>query len=217
MSEPTSSYSVTELLEALAGVELPTLGHFLEDGFCSAQIRPIGPVSRMTGRAMTVNLTEPDALAVNRAVLRLVPGSVLVIEVHGGRHAPVGAVTAAAARARGAAGIVVNGPVTDVEAIRETAGELPVFAHGVTALTTKRLGTATSGIGADVVIGGVSIAEGDIVAGDENGVVAFRPGDVDLAVLDAALRSDRAEPALIRRITRGDPLDTVLASQPPTS
>lgn len=215
---PERKRSATDtLLEALAGVALPTLGHFLEDGFCEARIRPIGRVSRMAGRAVTVNLTEPDAIAVNQAVLRLEPGSVLVIRVHGGRHAPVGAVTTAAAIARGAAGIVVDGPVTDAAALRDTADVLPVFAHGVTALTTKRLGTAMAGIGADVEIGGVAVANGDIVAGDENGVIALRPDDVDAAVFEAALRSDLAEPELIRRIRRGDPLDTLLALQPPTS
>ena len=171
----------------------------------------------MAGPAVTVDLTEPDAIAVNHAVLRLEPGSVLVIRVRSGRHAPVGAVTTAAAIARGAAGIVVDGPVTDAAALRETADVLPVFAHGVTALTTKRLGTALDGIGRPVEIGGVTIANGDIVAGDENGVIALTPGAVEQAVFEAALRSDLGEPELIRRIRRGDPLEQLLALQPPTT
>ena len=216
MAEHDAS-AVRALLDALAGVELPTLGHFLEDGFCDARIRPIGQVSRMAGPAVTVDLTEPDAIAVNHAVLSLEPGSVLVIRVRSGRHAPVGAVTAAAAIIRGAAGIVVDGPVTDAAALRETADVLPVFANGVTALTTKRLGTALDGIGRAVEIGGVTIANGDIVAGDENGVIALTPDAVEPAVFEAALRSDLGEPELIRRIRRGDPLEQLLALQPPTT
>ncbi len=216
MAEHDAS-AVRALLDALAGVELPTLGHFLEDGFCEARIRPIGKVSRMAGPAVTVDLTQPDAIAVNHAVLRLEPGSVLVIRVRSGRHAPVGAVTTAAAIARGAAGVVVEGPVTDAAALRETADVLPVFAHGVTALTTKRLGTALDGIGRPVEIGGVTIANGDIVAGDENGVIALTPGAVEPAVFEAALRSDLGEPELIRRIRRGNPLEQLLALQPPTT
>ncbi|WP_022894597.1 RraA family protein [Agromyces subbeticus] len=216
MTEVTFS-STTALLDALASVELPTLGHFLDEGFCDPGIRPVGSVARMAGPAVTVDLTEPDAIAVNQALLRLEPGSVLVIRMHGGRHASVGAVTAAAAIARGAAGIVVDGPVTDVATLRETARSLPVFARGTTPLTTKRLGTAVDGVGVPVRIGGVTVSTGDIVAGDENGVVAIAPGTVDPAVFREALRSDLAEPELIDRICSGSPLEELLAVQPPIS
>ncbi|MEU4013672.1 RraA family protein [Microbacterium sp. NPDC028030] len=199
------------LVEALRQIELPTLGHFLEEGFCDPRIRPIGDVGRMAGRAVTVDLTAPDAIAVNRALVRLQPGEVLVIRVHGGRHAPVGAVTAAAAIARGAAGIVVDGPVTDVSALTATAAALPVFATGTTALTTKRLGTAVEGVGRPTVVGGVPISEGDLVAGDENGVVAFGSDALRPEMLDAARRSDDEEPELLARIRRGDPLEDLLA------
>lgn len=207
--------STTALLDALAGVELPTLGHFLDEGFCDSGIRPIGSVSRMAGPAMTVDLIEPDAIAVNQALLRLEPGSVLVIRMHGGRHASVGAVTAAAAMARGAAGIVVDGPVTDVATLRETAQLLPIFARGATPLTTKRLGTAVNGVGVPVTIGGVPISPGDVVAGDENGVVVITPGSVEASVFREALRSDLDEPELIAAIRRGEPLESLLAVEIP--
>ncbi|MFB8189318.1 RraA family protein [Microbacterium sp. NPDC055988] len=206
-----ASAGADPLVEALLQVELPTLGHFLEEGFCDPRIRPIGEVGRMAGRAVTVDLTEPDAIAVNRALVRMRPGAVLVIRVQSGRHAPVGAVTATAALARGAAGIVVDGPVTDLSALTATAAALPVFATGTTALTTKRLGTAIAGVGRPVIIGGVSIADGDLVAGDENGVVAFRSDALTPEILDAARRSDQAEPELLARIRRGDPLEDLLA------
>ena len=202
------------LLQALSQVELPTLGHFLEDGFCDAGIRPLGEVHRMAGPAVTVDLTEPDAIAVNRALAILQAGEVLVIRVHGGRHAPVGAVTAAAAIARGAAGVVIDGPVTDVAELRGASGQLPIFARGVTALTTKQLGTAVAGVGSPVEVGGVTVANGDVVAGDQNGVVAFTPGSVAPELLAAARRSDRDEPALLARIRSGEPLEQIIALSP---
>ncbi len=63
----------------------------------------------------------------------------------------------------------------------------------------------------------MTIANGDIVAGDENGVIALTPGAVEPAVVEAALRSDLGEPELIRRIRRGDPLEQLLALQPQTT
>ncbi|MFE5672623.1 RraA family protein [Agromyces sp. NPDC056523] len=203
-----------ELIRQVSAVELPTLGHVLEDGFCDPGIRPVGEVGRMIGPAVTVDLVEPDAIAVNRALLTLRPGSVLVIRVASGRHAPVGAVTAAAARSRGAAGIVVEGPVTDASALRATADILPVYARGLTALTTKRLGTAVDGVGRDIRVGGVTVANGDLVAGDEHGVLVIDPESVDHVLLEAALRSDLAEPELLGRIDQGDDLGAVLVVQP---
>ena len=134
------SRSTETLLEALKRVELPTLGHFLEEGFCEQDLRPVTSGPQLVGRARTLDLTQPDAFAVNRALLVLEPGDVLVIRVAGRGHAPVGAVTAHAAIAQGAAGIVVDGPVTDQAALRELQDQLPVFATGLTARTTKRSG-----------------------------------------------------------------------------
>src|SRR4051812_29952654 len=102
-------------MRQLRRVSLPTLGHFLEDGFCSADIRSMVPGIRMTGIAATALIPDADAVAVNQALVRLQPGEVLVLDMGGDRsHAPVGAVTTAAARARSAAGILVDGPVTDL-------------------------------------------------------------------------------------------------------
>jgi regulator of RNase E activity RraA len=70
---------------------------------------------------------------------------VLVVDMSGDHlHAPVGAVTAAAAKAQGAAGAVVDGRATDVQELRETG--LPVFARGTTCLTTKRVFGDANGV-----------------------------------------------------------------------
>lgn len=201
------------LIEALAGVELPTIGHELEDGFCGPTIQPVGEVRRMAGRARTLELEEPDALAVNAALLALQPGEVLVIRVASGKHAPVGAVTAAAARARGAAGIVVDGPVTDVRVLESGAAELPVWAAGRTARTTKRLGGPVR-LDVPVTIGDAVVHPGDVVAGDEHGVLVLRPESTEAETIDRARASDEAEPALLQRIEAGEPLSTLIIHTP---
>ena len=199
-----------DLLAAIARVELPTIGHELDDGFCGPSIRPIGTVRRVVGRARTVDLRVPDATSVNEALLSASPGEVLVIQVHSGSHAPVGAVTLAAARAVGIVGIVVDGPITDVRALEAAAGELPVWATGVTARTTKRL-HARPRLHAPVTIGDALVSPGDIVAGDEHGVLILAPETITIEQLEAAADSDAAEPGLLERIASGAPLDTLLA------
>jgi regulator of RNase E activity RraA len=201
------------LIDALGGVELPTIGHELEDGFCGPGIRPVGEVRRTAGVARTLDLQEPDALAVNAALLALHPGEVLVIRVASGRHAPVGAVTAAAARSRGAAGIVVDGPITDVRALASDAGVLPIWATGTTARTTKRLGGAVR-LDVPVAIGDAVVHPGDVVAADEHGVLVLRPEEIDPATFERARASDAAEPELLRRIAAGEPLEALIARTP---
>ncbi|WCE40457.1 RraA family protein [Brevibacterium sp. BDJS002] len=200
-----------ELIEALREVELPTLGHFLEEGFCTPRMVPINAGAQMVGPARTLDLREPDALAVNRALHGLNPGDVLVIRVASGIHAPVGAVTAAAAIAQGAAGIVVDGPVTDVCALHDVQDRLPVFATGLIARTTKRTGR----LGDDVLdcavdIDGVMVSPGDLVLGDRQGVLVLPPAGPGDEILQAALASDRGESALLARIAAGEDLRELL-------
>lgn len=64
------------------------------------------------------------------------PADVLVVDTGQNlTHAPIGAVTGCAARVAGAAGVVVDGVVTDLRDLREM--RLPVFARGTSLLTTK--------------------------------------------------------------------------------
>lgn len=208
---------ISTTLTALAGVEVPTLGHFLEDGFCDPGIARVQPVARrMVGVAHTLHLATPDALAVNRALLELPAGGVLVLEVAGGAHAPVGAVTAAVAVARQAAGIVVEGPVTDAAQLRSSAVAdlLPVYSRGLTSRTTKRLGTSNDGLRRPVRVGGVTVRTGDIVLGDENGVLVIDPATLDPDLIERARRSDEEEPALLYRIARGADLARLLPTSP---
>lgn len=205
----------SETWEALRVVELPTLGHFLEEGFVDARVMAMTDGPRMLGIARTLNLSAPDAYAVNRAILEARPGEVLVIRVAGNAHAPVGAVTACAAIAQGLVGIVVDGPVTDIRALRATQDRLAVYATGVTARTTKRTGVlAGAAVGAPVSIGGVQVCTGDVVMGDEHGVLVLPSGHVDAEVLQTALASDRDEPALLERIASGESLNSLLPIAP---
>lgn len=193
----------------LDDIELPTLGHFLEDGFAHPRVQRVAGSGRVHGRARTVDLVEPDAHAVNRGLLAARAGDVLVIRVRSGVHAPIGAVTAAAAATRGIAAIVVDGPVTDAAALADAP--FPVYATGWTARTTKRLPSSAATVGEPTEVGGVVVADGDLVLADEHGVLFAAGGSIPEAVVVAAAASDAAEPELLRRIAAGDPLDTLLA------
>ncbi|MFJ4208982.1 RraA family protein [Paenarthrobacter sp. NPDC089675] len=200
---------ISTLLQALSAVSYPTIGHFLEDGFVDPAIQSLLSDVKIAGPAVTVRVADYDAIAMNRALLALQPGDILVVDMLGDhRHAPIGAVTAAAAIAQGAAAVVVDGVATDVLELRQAG--LPVFARGTTSLTTKRKYGTGSAIEVPVLCGGVEVNPGDLVLGDDNGVIVLSP-DASRGVLDKALASDAAEPDILGRISAGHPLESILA------
>lgn len=201
----------SKLIEQLKSVSFATLGHFLEEGFADMQLRAMVPNVKVVGRALTLKLVGADAIAVNQALALIKPDDVLVIDTGGDhRHAPVGAVTSCAARCAGAVGIVVDGAVTDLLELRETA--LPVFARGTSLLTTKLHGRGDSQINQPVQCAGVTVRPGDLVLADDNGVLFLDQASAQ-DVIERALASDRAEPQLLARLLAGEPVSSVLLTQ----
>jgi regulator of RNase E activity RraA len=196
------------LRSKLERVSFATLGHFLEDGFVSHAIRSQLQDVKVIGRAFTLRVSNADAYAVNQALIGLSAGDVLVIDMQGDhQHACVGTVTSCAARVRGAQGIIVDGVVTDVVELREAG--LPIFARGTSLLTTKLRADAGSAHGLPISCGGVNVQPGDWVLGDDNGLL-ITTGEALREVIDIALASDAAEPALIERMLALEPLETIL-------
>ncbi len=189
-----------ELRAALAAVSFPTIGHFLEEGFVDPAIRAMVTPVKIVGRAVTVRTTAPDSVLVHKATEMLQPGDALMIDIGGDtRHAPVGEMVALAARERGAVGIVLDGVCTDIVEIR--AMGMPVFARGTSVLTTKLHGLQAGSINAPVSCGGVVVRPGDVVLGDDNGVLVLSAA-VAQAVVERARASDEREPAT-REFLRG--------------
>ncbi|MNL44488.1 hypothetical protein D3C87_1670690 [compost metagenome] len=105
---------------------------------------------------------------------------------------------------------MVDGVVTDILELREAG--LPVFARGTSLLTTKLHGNTESQLNVPVQCGGVQVHPGDLVLGDDNGLLIL--GSQALAaVIDQALASDRAEPGLLDRLEAGESIASVLRVQ----
>lgn len=197
-----------ELEAKLQRVSFATLGHFLEDGFVSHLVRSQLNGVKVVGRARTLRLVNADAFAVNHALVSLLPGEVLVIDMQGDHHhACVGTVTACAATAKGARAIVVDGVVTDIVELR--AAGLPIFARGTSLLTTKLRSDPASAQNVEIQCGGVTVVPGAWVLGDDNGLLIASTEALE-AVIDIALASDAAEPALLERMQDGEAIETVL-------
>ncbi|WP_368498030.1 RraA family protein [Herbiconiux sp. A18JL235] len=198
---PTPAALPAELVEKLERVSFPTLGHYLEEGFADHGIRRMVGTKRVVGRAITVRLTAQDSTVLHHAAGWCEPGDVFVIDTGGDtRHAPVGEVLAATLTLRGAAGVIVDGVVTDLDEVEQFG--LPVYARGSSVLTTKLLSVDAGGVNIPVTCGGVAVQPGDVVLADRNGVF-FGPVDVVSALIDTALADDAEEPELVEELRQG--------------
>ena len=137
-------------------------------------IRPLTPGLKIAGPACTVSCRN-DFLGVLEALQAARPGDVLVVDGGAERLAVAGELFATEARRKGLAGIVVDGAVRDVATIR-TLG-LPVYARS----TSPAAGTvaAPGRVQQPVHCGGVDIAPGDLVIGDDDGIVVLTEAELD--------------------------------------
>jgi 4-hydroxy-4-methyl-2-oxoglutarate aldolase len=183
----------TELFAKLARVQPATLGHHVVCGALSPQIRALVPVRRMVGRALTVRQPLPDSTPVFRALEALRPGDILVIDRQGDHHiACVGEMVALAAHHAGAAGVVVDGVVTDIEELREVG--MPIYARGTSVITARVMNQPGGELFGSVTVGGSVISSGDILFGDANGVLRLDGHTLGLdELLARAVADERRE------------------------
>lgn len=163
-------------------------------------VRAMVPDVRMAGPAFTV-VAEDDHLPVFSALAEAQAGDVLVVTTHGGRLAVLGELFASEAARRGLAGVVIDGRCRDVAGLRRVG--LPIFARGTIPMSGSVVSRAP--LGQRIRCGGVDVAPGDMVFGDDDGVV-IAPPDRIAAALEAAEAIGRAEAAVLAAIGRGEGL-----------
>ncbi|WP_038900838.1 RraA family protein [Dickeya dadantii] len=161
-----------ELLTGYRQISTSTLGHLTETGYLQG-IRPLLPDMQMVGNVVTVKLCPPDGGVLREALLLSQPGDVLVVDASEEEdRACWGELRALAACVKGLAGVVIAGAVTDSRALRQLG--LPVFCKGVSAITTRTLGTAGA-VNVPVTVAGVAVHPGDVAIGDDDGVFILSP------------------------------------------
>jgi 4-hydroxy-4-methyl-2-oxoglutarate aldolase len=168
-------------------------------GALDSGMKPIASSMRVSGPAFTVDARPADNLMLHYAMLKARPGDVLVVDAKGFLEAGVwGDVFTEQAMRMGLAGLVINGAVRDAAAI--IAAGFPVFARG---LSIKGTGKHQPGrINVPVVIGDVQIQPGDIVIGDQDGLVVVAREEAD-AVLAAGRAREEKEAAYREQIRNG--------------
>ena len=163
-------------------------------------IRPIVPGLKLIGRAFPVPCCD-DFLRVLSAIREAAPGDVLVVDGQGGHKALAGELFATEARRRGLAGLVVDGAVRDVATLR-TLG-WPVYSRLITPIAGAAGSMSSTPL--PVSCGGVTVLPGDIVIGDDDGLVVA--SEAELAeILPTAEAIQRSEAEALRRMAAGESL-----------
>ena len=168
-------------------------------GFVDADLVQVVPGSRAAGPARTVRCAQGDNLMVHAAMAALRPGEVLVLTMpEPAPFALFGGLLATQARARGAAAVLVDASVRDVE-------ELAALGPPTWARWVRVRGAVKEEPGAldvPVAVGGAEIRPGDAVVLDADGVAVVAADRLE-AVLKGALEREEQERVKAEKLAGG--------------
>jgi regulator of RNase E activity RraA len=162
--------------EGLSSADLADAMH--DANIMDPGIRPIyEPMAPIIGPAVTVSIPRCTHFHLFKlGAQQTRPGDVLVINARGDLTSGLtGGNVCRGLRARGLAGVIVDGAVRDVEETRATG--LPVYARGVTPRGGSVYGAGE--VNVPIACGGVVVNPGDIIIADRDGVAVVPPAAVD--------------------------------------
>jgi len=192
-----------DTVRALGQFDTPAISDLMNRLYTmSAEIRCLtGPSHRIAGPACTVKVYPGDNLMVHKSLDVAQPGDVIVVDTGlSGETAALGDLVSTKAHHRGLAGFVVDGMIRDLPGISQL-GDFPVFARGVTPLGPMHRGPGE--INYPVSVGGIVVFPGDVIVGDQNGIVVVRKELAD-DLLERLLAQSDAEADYLGAVRRGE-------------
>jgi regulator of RNase E activity RraA len=206
------------VLRAFRNVSTPNVSDAMDRLGITGHPRGIVPTwgtcPRLVGTAATMKLvpvsvsTESPVIGTLKAIVSAMPGDVLVIDFGGNTAVnSMGGVAGATAAQYGLTGCVADGVVRDIDEYK--LNNFPVFARGpIQSSIRNRCGFAGHGI--DVELDGVRVRPGDLIVGDENGILVV-PKERASEVLVIAQQLKGIEDGVIAAVRRGeDPIEAHL-------
>lgn len=193
------SPDVVERASALSSATMHEAGGKI--GVMPYAIKPVHPEFRVCGPAVPVHSPPGDNLWLHYAIYAAQPGDVLVVYTEGKYdHGYWGEVMSTAAKARHLGGLVIDGCVRDYTLLKEVG--FPVFARGQCIRGTAKDKTAYGAINRQLRFEGLAVNPGDLVFGDNDGVVVV-PQDRAAEVVEASERRDAEELDICDRLMKG--------------
>jgi 4-hydroxy-4-methyl-2-oxoglutarate aldolase len=157
-------------------------------GYVDADLVQVVPGSRAAGPARTVRCGQDDNLMVHAVMAELQAGEVIVLSMPEPRPvALVGDLLATQAKAHGAAAMLIDASVRDLEELVELG--LPIWARWIRVRGADK--DAAGAIGEPVTLGGATIRQGDVVVLDADGAAIVEPERVPDVLAAARERAER--------------------------
>lgn len=181
-----------EIIEGFKKTSTPSVHASINDqpsNVMDPGIKPIAHGVKLAGPAITVFCAVGDNLMMHKAMTLTKPGDVLVINAQGyGKSVMWGGIASIAAMAIGLSGVIVDGAVRDVDEIRKMG--FPVFTRAISPHGSVK--AVPGSVNIPIQCGGVTVNPGDIILGDDDGVVVV-PQDSAAEVIRRANERDAKE------------------------
>jgi 3-hexulose-6-phosphate synthase/6-phospho-3-hexuloisomerase len=194
-----------DLVDLFRRVSTPNLSDAMHRSGDLVGLVPICPGAKLAGPAFTVRTYPGDWAKPVEAIEAAPAGAVLVIDAGGVPPAVWGELASESCLQRGVAGVVIDGAIRDVEDIRRL--NFPAFARLVTPAAGEPRGFGEMGVA--VKVGGLEVAPGDWIVGDDSGVVRV-PRSRAVEVANRAMHVLEAENRIREEIRRQSTLSRVV-------
>ena len=181
----------TSILKKIAGFPTTILSDCLKRmNTMQARIKPVFTPVKIVGQAITVQAMVGCNVASHKAIYMAKKGDIIVFDARGHIDTAVwGGVQTIAAKKRGIGGVVIDGAVRDIGDIKKL--RFPVFCKGVTPAGPHK--GWPDNINVPISCGGCPVIPGDIIIGDEDGVVVVprgRAGEI-IVLAHATVKKER--------------------------
>ena len=197
-----------KLVDQFRCITPSAIGHLIDTGFMREDIKPLRPDTVVIGTAITVQTFGRDSTVCHKVIDLIAPGDIIVIDRGGDKkYACWGEMISLAAQIHGAAGVIVDGPVTDIQTLRKM--EIPIFCTGAAAATTQLLGVAGA-INLPITCGGVVVLPGDLIFGDDNGIIVIRAKDAE-KYLSMGIKEEEGDGVFRQKINEGKTSSQIFA------
>ncbi|PVA07522.1 RraA family protein [Thalassorhabdomicrobium marinisediminis] len=189
-----------DMIEAFRALPVANVSDCMARVFAAGpELRPMHRSGTLAGSALTVRSRPGDNLFLHKAIDMAEPGDVIVVDAGGDlTNSLMGELMLAHAIRRGIAGFVLNGSIRDIDEIYNE--NLPVYAAGVTHRGPYKNGPGE--INVTISVGGMVVSPGDLVLGDNDGVLSVPYNEMD-SVLEAAREKKAREEKQMAAILNG--------------
>jgi regulator of RNase E activity RraA len=185
---PAVSPLNNEVIRAFDHVVTPHISDNLGRHIGARGLTRYNRTGKLVGTALTVKTRPGDNLYIYKAMMLLQPGHVLVIDAQGdANNAVIGELIKLYALQRGCVGFVVDGAIRDVASFEH----VPCYARSVVHCGPYKEGPGE--VNVPVSIGGMLVSPGDILVGDEDGLVAFPMDQAEEVLHKAGLHAEHEQ------------------------